>query len=121
MNVDLPEVETMPRWGGWPPSGFGGRLKQLREAAGLTQQQVAERAGCNPFTVAKLEAGRQEPAWPLVLALARTLGVPCTAFEADAGSSPAPSPWRRPGRPRKATADERGKPATTRKTRRKGT
>jgi hypothetical protein len=30
--------------------------------------------------VAKLERGVQEPAWPLVLALAKALGVNCLAF-----------------------------------------
>ena len=32
------------------------------------------------MTVSKLERGAQEPAWPLVLALARALGVEVTAF-----------------------------------------
>jgi transcriptional regulator with XRE-family HTH domain len=90
----------MTKQGGWPPSGFGGRLKRLREAAGLTQEQVAERAGCNQFTVAKLEGGRQEPAWPLVLQLADALGVSTEEFRAR-GDEPEPAPPRR-GRPRKA-------------------
>jgi transcriptional regulator with XRE-family HTH domain len=101
----------MTKWGGWPPSGFGGRLKTLREAAGLTQQQIAERAGCNQFTVAKLEAGRQEPAWPLVRALARALGVTCAAFDVPDGE-PVPEPERRPrGRPRKAPREAVGEKA----------
>ena len=43
-------------------------LAERREAA-----ELAEKAGCNKFTVAKLEQGRQEPARPLVLALADTI------------------------------------------------
>jgi transcriptional regulator with XRE-family HTH domain len=108
----------MPRWGGWPPSGFGERLKQLREAAGLTQQQVAERAGCNLFTVAKLEGAKQEPAWPLVLALAKALNVPCTAFQAADDTQPTPEAPRGPGRPGKAIAEganEAGMPAGDKK------
>jgi transcriptional regulator with XRE-family HTH domain len=89
----------MPKWGGWPPSGFGGRLKRLREAAGLTQEQMAERACCNQFTIAKLEAGKQEPAWPLVLQLADALGVATDEFRLR-GDEPEPAPARR-GRPRK--------------------
>jgi transcriptional regulator with XRE-family HTH domain len=86
--------------GGWPPTGFGGRLRALRERAGLTQRELADKAGCNPFTVAKLEGGFQEPAWPLVLALARALGVSCAAFDGEAPGGP---PKARPrGRPRKA-------------------
>ena len=44
------------------PSGsdkeFGVRLRQLREAAGLTQQELAARAGLSPVTVGKLERGQ---------------------------------------------------------------
>jgi transcriptional regulator with XRE-family HTH domain len=100
----------MTKQGGWPPSGFGGRLKRLREAAGLTQGQMAERAGCNQFTVAKLEAGRQEPAWPLVLQLADALGVSTEEFRAQQGE-PAPEPPRRgrPPKPPEAPKRRRGK------------
>src|SRR5579884_634683 len=66
--------------GGWPDTGFARRLKEFRLAAGLTQGELAERAGCNKFTVAKLEAGKQVPAWPLVLALAKALDVDCSEF-----------------------------------------
>ncbi len=69
--------------GGWPDTGFSYRLKELRQAAGLTQAELAERAACNKFTVAKFEAGKQVPAWPLVLALAEALGVDCTALMSD--------------------------------------
>jgi DNA-binding XRE family transcriptional regulator len=87
----------MSKKGGWEPTGFGGRLKSLREAAGLSQQQLAERAGCNKFTVAKLEAGKQEPAWPLVLAICAALDVTCQAFAAAPSAvppsvEPAPDP-----------------------------
>jgi transcriptional regulator with XRE-family HTH domain len=71
----------MTKHGGWAPSGFGAALKRLRVAAGLTQGELAERAKCHRFTVAKLEQDRQEPAWPLVLALARALGVGAGAFD----------------------------------------
>jgi transcriptional regulator with XRE-family HTH domain len=99
----------MSKWGGWPASGFGGRLKRLREAAGLTQEQLAERAGCNQFTVAKLEGGRQEPAWPLVLQLADALGVSTEEFRSR-GDEPDTAPRRR-GRPPKQKADGQPPPA----------
>jgi transcriptional regulator with XRE-family HTH domain len=92
---------TKAKGNGWPPTGFGARLKALREAAGLSQPQLAERAGCNKFTVAKMEQGRQEPAWPLVLALAGALGVEVGAFVPVAGApaaQDAPTPRGR-GRP----------------------
>ena len=93
----------MSKQGGWPPTGFGGRLRALREQAGLSQLPLAEKAGCNQFTVAKLERGLQEPAWPLVLALAKALGVDCEAFNGAAADEPAER--RSPGRPAKAIAE----------------
>jgi len=56
------------------------RLKELREKGGMTAQQLCDRAGCHAMTISKLERGAQEPAWPLVLALAKALGVEVTAF-----------------------------------------
>jgi transcriptional regulator with XRE-family HTH domain len=94
----------MTKQGGWSPTGFGHRLKRLREERELTQQALAERSGCHAMTVAKLERGVQEPAWPLVLALAKALDVDCKAFEGDPKEIPEP----RRGRPRK---EVEGKPA----------
>jgi transcriptional regulator with XRE-family HTH domain len=59
---------------------FAGRLKELREGAGLTQQQLGERSGMHKLTVAKLEQGIREPSWATVQALAGALGVTCEAF-----------------------------------------
>ena len=59
---------------------FGPRLKELREAAGLTQQELAERAGMTREGIAQLETGRREPAWRSVVALCQVLGVGCGEF-----------------------------------------
>jgi transcriptional regulator with XRE-family HTH domain len=88
----------MTRQGGWPETGFGRRLKEVRESKGLSQQQLADMAGVHIMTVSKLERGAQEPAWPLVIALADALGIGCEAFRAE----PGPAPKRQRGRPRKA-------------------
>jgi transcriptional regulator with XRE-family HTH domain len=100
----------MTRQGGWPESGFGGRLRQLREAAGLTQQQLGDRAGCHAMTVAKLEAGAQEPAWPLVLALADALAVSTEEFRAREGGAGSERPRR--GRPLRRVETSAVAPAT---------
>jgi DNA-binding XRE family transcriptional regulator len=93
----------MTKQGGWEPTGFGRRLAELREEKGVSQAELAERAGCHRFTVSKLERGDQEPAWPLVVALCRALGVSCTDFEKAVASATEASPApRRRGRPRKA-------------------
>jgi transcriptional regulator with XRE-family HTH domain len=98
----MPGEVSMTRRGGWPETGFGTRLRELREGAGLTQQQLGERAGCHTMTIAKLEAATQEPAWPLVLALAGALGVPVGAFVCEGKNEPAPNRPR--GRPPKQPA-----------------
>ena len=80
---------------------FAGRLRELREAAGWTQEQLAERVGVKREAVARWEAGKREPGWSNVLALAEALGVDCTAFT----QAPAERPSTGPGRPKKeATA-----------------
>jgi transcriptional regulator with XRE-family HTH domain len=102
----------MSKQGGWVPTGFGGRLRVLRERAGWTQRELADQAGCNQFTVAKLERGLQEPAWPLVLALGRALGVTCLAFDEEAADEPQEKrgPGRPPERKQEAEGGAAGKP-----------
>ena len=52
------------------------RLRTLREAAGLSQQQVAERADLSLSLIAKMEQGRKaDPRASTLLALAGALGV----------------------------------------------
>jgi transcriptional regulator with XRE-family HTH domain len=80
---------------------FAGRLKELRERAGLTQQQLAERAGMNKFGIAKLEQGKTKPWWESVLALANALGVTPNDFT----SPPSARTDTKPGRPRKVSGE----------------
>jgi transcriptional regulator with XRE-family HTH domain len=86
---------------------FPGRLRELREAAGLTQGQLAERAGVKRDAVARWEAGKREPGWSNVLGLAEALGVDCTAFT----QPPAERPTAGRGRPRKTPALPPASPA----------
>jgi transcriptional regulator with XRE-family HTH domain len=65
-----------------PP--FARRLKALREAAGMTQNQLAERSGLHLGAVFKLEQGRREPSWATVQALCDALGVSCEEFKTSA-------------------------------------
>lgn len=73
---------------GFPPSGFGVRLEQLLTEKGMKQKDLAEAAEIHPNTIAKMKAGLIEPSWPMVLALAKALGVSCEAF---AGVAEAPA------------------------------
>jgi DNA-binding XRE family transcriptional regulator len=77
-------------------------LRRLREAAGLTQRDLADRAGCHWITIAKLEGLRQEPAWPLVIKLADVLGVKTHDF---INPHPEKVPPQRVGRPPRKTME----------------
>jgi len=53
------------------------RIKELREAAGLSQQEVAMRADLSMSLVAKIEQGKKgDPRASTLLALSEALGVP---------------------------------------------
>ena len=51
------------------------RLKTLRRAAGLTQEELAEMAGLGPKYLSRLESARALPSMVAVLNLAAALGV----------------------------------------------
>jgi transcriptional regulator with XRE-family HTH domain len=80
---------------------FGERLRQLREGAGLTQPELAGKAGMHRMGVAKLEQGVRQPSWDTVQRLARALGLTCSAFEGTAPAEAAARPAPARGRPRK--------------------
>ena len=53
---------------------LGSHLKEVRTAAGLTQAELAERAGVSRKTINTVENGVFVPSTTLALTLARTLG-----------------------------------------------
>ena len=57
-------------------ASFGGLLRELRAAAGLTQEELAERAGLSPNAIGALERGQRRRPYPhTVRALADALGL----------------------------------------------
>ena len=54
---------------------LGDRLAGARQSTGLTQREVAERAGVGRPTLANIEKGRQRVLYHQMLDLARALGV----------------------------------------------
>jgi transcriptional regulator with XRE-family HTH domain len=85
---------------------FKDRLRELRTAANLTQQELADKAGMTREGIAQLEIGRREPAWGSVVALAQALGVTCDAFLQPPAAGEEATPEPRPkGRPRKASRE----------------
>lgn len=59
---------------------FRDELRRLREAAGLTQGALAQKAGMSIGNVRNYEQGLRLPTFPAVVKLARALGVTCEAF-----------------------------------------
>jgi transcriptional regulator with XRE-family HTH domain len=82
------------------------RIRDLREAAGLSQQDVAMRAELSMSLVAKLEQGKKaDPRASTLLALAHALGVPPGKLLDDLFSPPLPKT--------EAAADLEAAPAAT--------
>lgn len=76
---------------------FADRLRQLREAAGLSQYRLAQLAGLNKQTLSRLEKTDSDPTWTTVVKLAHALGVAITEFDFDpfadtSGSEPPETP-----------------------------
>jgi XRE family transcriptional regulator, regulator of sulfur utilization len=60
------------------PGQMGRRLKRLREAKGLSQYALADKAGISRRYVMKLEAGQSDPTVGMLQRLAKALAVPVT-------------------------------------------
>lgn len=63
-----------------PKSAFGQRLRELREAAKMTQEELGALAGMAYQTIAKYERGASVPTWQTVEKLADALGVKTDDF-----------------------------------------
>lgn len=58
-----------------PQAALGQAIRQIREREGLTQEEVASRAGYHLTWVNRLEAGTQNTGWITVKRIADALGV----------------------------------------------
>jgi transcriptional regulator with XRE-family HTH domain len=86
---------------------FAARLRELREAAGLGRQELADKAGMKIGGIRDLEQGLRRPLWDTVVALAEALGADIRAFLEE----PAEPPEKRGrGRPPKAPAEPPAEP-----------
>lgn len=83
-------------------SDFSERLKELREAAGLSQSALAKATGVSRQAVNMLERGENEPSWETVRKLARALGVTTDAFDVrDDDTLPPPPKKPAPKKPKR--------------------
>lgn len=82
---------------------FGKQLQRLRSSRGLTQEQLAVKAGLARVYVSKLEAGEHDPTLSTLVRLAKTLRVPVTEL---LGESVSANQWWQVGEDRFATRQE---------------
>jgi len=78
---------------------FAEKLRELREAAGLTEAALAERAGVAYTAYREWATGRRAASFAAVVKLAKALGTDCSAFaecsdvlEAPVKGAPAKKP-----------------------------
>ena len=82
---------------------FGKQLQRLRTSRGLTQEQLAVKAGLVRVYVTKLEQGEHDPTLTMLVRLAKALRVSVTEL---LGESVSASQWWQVGEARFATREE---------------
>lgn len=72
------------------PSWNEVRLREIRQQKGMTQKELAEKAGLNQSTVSLLEQGKIDPTLKTALTIGAILGVLITAVWVFSDSKAAP-------------------------------
>jgi transcriptional regulator with XRE-family HTH domain len=104
-----------------PSRAMGDRLRELREKAGLSQAEVAERAGVPLGTLRGWEYGRREPLLSAAGQLAVALGVEVgELLKAPESEEESQTSTKHRGRPRKAPPVDPGKASGEKPKKRKG-
>lgn len=66
------------------PKLFGKRVRTIRKAAKITQEEAAEASHLNPKYLGEIERGEKRPSFEAIMALAKALSVsPATFFQFD--------------------------------------
>jgi transcriptional regulator with XRE-family HTH domain len=78
----------------------GRRIRELREKAGRSREQLAEAVGVSVRAVVQWELGEREPGWFNVLALGEALGLDCRAFAEALSARAEPRGRGRPPKPK---------------------
>lgn len=63
-----------------PQRAFGVRIRELRLAVGLTQEDLADHCGLYRSYMSRIETGKTNPTLTMIHALAQSLGVPVAAL-----------------------------------------
>jgi transcriptional regulator with XRE-family HTH domain len=90
------------------PNWFAERLRELREAAGLSRDELAARAGFKSKAgVRNLEQGLTHPSLATLISLCQALGVTCEDLLAQPSANLPPPKIGRPSKP-EAAGDQAG-------------
>lgn len=65
------------------PIGFGNRLREVRKERGLTQEQLAERAGLSTHYVGNIEQAVRNPSLTSIIQICAALGITPDRLFAD--------------------------------------
>jgi transcriptional regulator with XRE-family HTH domain len=91
---------------------LGGRLREFRQRAGLTQEELAARSGVLIGTIRNWEQGSRSPEALLILyRLAQALSLPMEDFVKGLAAADAPMPKRPSGREAEGLPPAQEKPA----------
>lgn len=88
MNQHEPDAEDQQNWYSEEAATFGDRLAAAREAAGLSQKQLAERLGVKAGTYRNWEDDASEPRANRLTMLAGILGVSMRWLMTGSGEGP---------------------------------
>jgi transcriptional regulator with XRE-family HTH domain len=64
-NADVGKIQEVVK--------IGAQLREAREQALLTQEELAARAGVQPFTISRIETDKVEPRFSTIRKLAKAL------------------------------------------------
>lgn len=106
-RVDKPPKGTKAPCVG--PSGSNSlaeKLKAIREKAGLSQYELAKRAGLSKQAISRLEIESYQTSWETVQRLAKALGIECCAFKDADLTIPGQQPPGQKGRRKKKPPEE---------------
>jgi transcriptional regulator with XRE-family HTH domain len=72
-RIDDPALANSP--GAPGTAALGRAVRELRERAALSQEQLAQRSGLHPTYISGIERGHRNPSWRSMVRLCDALGV----------------------------------------------
>jgi DNA-binding XRE family transcriptional regulator len=81
--LSCPYMETSQPYRVYTPESLGAAIRHYRTEAGLSQAELAERAGLNRTYLSNLESGKETEQVRRILRVLRQLGVRMTLAKAD--------------------------------------